>query len=850
MPSRSPLPSAAALPVDAVLPALRAALDERGVAVLQAPPGAGKTTRVPLALLDDERPGRIVVLEPRRVAARAAARQLAIQLGEDVGATVGLTTRDERRTSRRTRIEVVTEGVILRRLQRDPELTGTRLVVFDEFHERNLEADLGLAFALEVRGALRPELQLVVASATLDGHRVARLLGGEDGPAPIVTAEGRRYPVAIEHREAPGPGVLPAAVAATVAEALVDVDGHVLAFLPGAAEIRHARKLLVERTLPSDVHVLPLHGSLPPAAQDAALAPTPPGQRKVVLATDLAESSVTIAGVTLVIDSGRSREPRFDAATGMSGLVTVAASRASADQRAGRAGRTGPGRCIRLWPAREHPSRDPHPRPAIVGDDLTAAALEVAAWGAEVTALALLDPPPPASWRRAHATLADLGALDDTGRVTAHGRELAALPVHPRLGHLLVRARDREAGDPTGAAGLGQLACELAAVLSDRDLLVVPRQSPTADLVARVRALRGAPPPPGTTVRRDTLDRARREARRLARALDVADRVPPRDPEQLGQLVALGWPERIGARRGRRRGAFVLAGGRGATLPEGDLLADAPLLAVAHLDRGGSEARVHLAAPLGIDELRRSLPERLRIEREVAWRDGDVRAEQREVIGAVVLTRRPLRFPPADAVLAALLDGLREEGFGLLGWSPADDQFRSRVALLRRELGTSWPDLSDAALLADLDRIVAPFLLRARRRADLQAVPAGAVLRAQLDPRQRSVLERLAPTHVVVPSGARLRLDYGGGPQPVLAVRVQELFGATSAPTVVEGRVPVLLSLLSPAGRPVQVTRDLAGFWDGAYHQVRAELRARYPKHAWPTDPRAALPTRGTTRRR
>lgn len=831
------------LPVDAVLPELRAALAGRGLAVLQAPPGAGKTTRVPLALLAADRQGRLLVLEPRRVAARAAARRLAAQLGEDVGGTVGLTTRDERRTSRRTRIEVVTEGVLLRRLQRDPALDGIGLVLFDEFHERNLEADLALAFALETRDAFRPDLQLLVASATLDGPRIARLLGGAASPAPMVTAAGRRFPVEIEHRDAPAPGQLAAATAAAVHDVLVGSDGDILVFLPGAAEIRRTGRLLADGGLPDGVRVLPLHGALPAREQDAALAPVAPGERKVVLATDLAESSITIDGVRTVVDAGRSREPRFDAATGMSGLVTVAASRASAEQRAGRAGRTGPGRCVRLWPEREHAGRDAHPRPAIATDDLTGAALEVAAWGAEVAELALLDRPPGSAWQRARATLTDLGALDLEGRITPHGRDLVQLPVHPRLGHLLLAARRL-------GPGPARLAAEVAALLADRDVLVTSPEAPTADLAARVRVLRGEPPPPGTTVRRAALHRARREARRLARLLDLDDRVAPGDPDGTGSLVAIGWPDRIAARRPDRRGAFLLAVGRGAELPEGDLLAGEDLLAVAHLDRGQRTARIHLAAPVVADEVRRRLGDRLRRVSEVVWRDGDVRAEQREELGALVLARLPVTRPDPDAVLAALLDGLRSEGLGLLRWRDEDEQLRARVALLRRELGAAWPDLSDLALVADLDATVAPFLLRARRRGDLADVRAGEVLRARLAPHQLVELDRLAPTHLTVPSGSRVRLDYAAGVRPVLAVRVQEVFGAEVTPTVVAGRVPVLLHLLSPARRPVQVTDDLAGFWDRAYPQVRAELHGRYPKHAWPEDPRMAQPVRGTGRRR
>jgi ATP-dependent helicase HrpB len=839
------------LPVESILPVLRATLVTRGLAVLQAPPGAGKTTRVPLALLDAPRAGRLVVLEPRRVAARAAARRLAAQLGEEVGGTVGLTTRDERATSRRTRIEVVTDGVLLRRFQRDAALEGTGLLLFDEFHERRLEADLALAFALDTRSVLRPDLQLLVASATLDGARVARLLGGDGLQAPVITATGRSHPVTVEHRDRPVPGAVPDVVADVVAEVLGATDGHVLVFLPGAAEIRRTVRSLARLGLPAEVQVLPLHGALPPADQDAALAPLAGGRRKVVVATDLAESSVTIAGVTAVVDVGRSREPRFDPSTGMSGLVTVAASQASAEQRAGRAGRTGPGRCIRLWPAREHAAREAHPRPAITTDDLTGAALEVASWGAQVEQLALLDPPPAAAWRRAQQTLADLGALDADGRITPHGRELVALPVHPRLGHLLVQAR-RAAGDaPSGVRGaLVDLAVELVGVLGDRDLLVVPPEAPTCDLAARVRVLRGGEAPAGTTVRRAAVQQARREVRRLRRLLHLDGRsAPDGDLDRLGMLVATAWPERVAARRPDRRGTFVLAAGRGAQLSEADLLAGEQMLAVAHLDRGAQQARIHLAAPITPDEIRLALADHLRTEQELAWRDGDVRAEEREVLGTVVLRRGPLRSPDPGLLLTALLDGLRTEGLRLLAWTDDDEQLRARVALLRRELGTAWPDLSDEALVADLDAMT-PFLSGVRRRADLARVRASAILRARLRRDQQAALERLAPTHLAVASGSRVRLDYVARDRPVLAVRVQELFGSVRTPTIVDGRVPVLLELLSPARRPVQVTDDLAGFWDRSYPQVRAELRGRYPKHPWPDDPRRATAVRAAGRRR
>ena len=850
--SADPPWSADPLPVDAVLDRVASALDDGGVAVLEAEPGAGKTTRVPLVLHRTAPDRRIVLLQPRRIAARAAAHRLAQQLGEPVGRTVGLTTREERRTSSATRLEVVTEGVVLRRLQRDPSLAEVGLLVFDEFHERSLEADLGLAFAVESRAALRDDLRLLVMSATIEGPRVARLLDD----APLIRTEGRSHPVTIEHRAAPDRrSALPAAVRSGVEELLG--DGDVLVFLPGAAEIRAAIRHLEEVPLPGSPAVVPLHGALSGEDQDRALRPTPDARRKVVVATDVAETSLTIEGIRGVVDAGWSREPRFDAATGMTGLVTVPASRASAEQRAGRAGRTAPGRCIRLWPEREHLARDAHPRPTILTDDLAGAALEVAAWGAQVEELALLDPPPTASWERALTTLAELDAIDEGGRITAHGRRLATLPLAPRLAQVVLRGRDQ---------GELRLACELAAILGDRDPFVTDPSHPSSDLTARVRALRGSRPPAGIRVRRGALARLRRQAERLeqqASRLPTNDRHAGRtgdpgdagdpghadDPERAGILVAQAWPDRVAGLRDGQRGRFLLASGRGATLPDADVLAGAAWLAVAHLDRGADEARIHLAAALGPDELRAALPDHLDVAEEVAWRDGDVRAEARETLGALVLRRTPLGDDSPARRFPALLEGLREEGLGLLAWDDAAHELRARVRFVRTHRGDPWPDWDDEVLRDRLEEIVGPFLVTARRRADLRTIAMSEVLSAQLTRQQRRDLDRLAPTHLTVPSGSRLRLDYTVD-GPVLRVRVQELFGSTRTPAVLDGEVPVRLHLLSPARRPVQVTDDLAGFWERSYPQVRAELRGRYPKHAWPEDPTAAEALRGTRRRR
>jgi ATP-dependent helicase HrpB len=824
------------LPVDDVLDEVTAACRDVGRVVLQAPPGAGKTTRVPLVLSGEGwvGGGRIVVLEPRRLAARAAARRMASIVGTPVGREVGVVTRDDRRVSEATRIEVVTEGVLVRRLQRDPVLGGVAAVVFDEFHERSLDADLGLALSLEVADALRDDLRLVVMSATLDGARVADLLGG----APVVSSTGRAFDVDTVHLEHRLGDPLAPAVADAVTRALDAVDGDVLVFLPGAREIRQAERALDGR-LPGGVAVTPLYGALPPDEQDRAIAPAPAGTRKVVLATDIAETSITIEGVRAVVDSGLARVPRFDPRSGMSRLETVRVSRASAEQRRGRAGRVAPGVCLRLWPEREHAGLDPFREPEIAQADLAGFALEVAAWGAEPSELRLLDAPPAAPLAQATDLLRALEAIDDDGRVTDHGRAVAALPVHPRLGHMLVRADER---------GLGGLACDVAALLADRDVLLVDRGTSVADLGARVRLLRGAAPPAGTRVRRGALARARRERQRLRRALRPG---ADGDPEETGTVLALAYPDRVAQRRAGARGRFLLVNGRGATLWEDDRLAGEDLLVVADVDRGERDARIWLAAALDEDRLRDVLAHRLDSERVVAWDDdaGDVVAERRETLGALVLARAPL--PPGDAdPVPALLAGIRARGLDVLPWDRDARDLRARIAFLHRTLDGGWPDVSDEALLTGLQGWLAPFLSGARRRRDLDRVELVQALTTLVGWDRAADLDRLAPTHLEVPSGSRVRLDYHDeGGIPVLPVKLQEMFGATRTPAVAGGRVPVVVHLLSPARRPVQVTQDLAGFWERGYPEVRAELRGRYPKHPWPEDPTSATPTRHTRRR-
>ncbi|AHG91930.1 ATP-dependent helicase HrpB [Gemmatirosa kalamazoonensis] len=844
MPSKTlPLPP---LPIDDVLPALRDALRGRSSVVLQAPPGAGKTTRVPLALLGEPWvDGRIVMLEPRRLAARAAARHMARLLDEDVGATVGYRVRLDTRVSRATRIEVVTEGILTRMLQRDPALDGTSAVIFDEFHERSLHADLGLALALQTQSVLRPELRLLVMSATLDGERVARMLGD----APVVTSAGRSWPVEVRWRATrPAPREVEAATALTVREAIRTHDGDVLVFLPGAAEIRRVANLL--GGLPDDVSVRPLHGSMPPEAQDAAIAPSPVGRRKVVLATNIAETSLTIEGIRVVVDTGLARVPRFSPRTAMTRLTLARVSRASATQRCGRAGRLGPGVCHRLWPEHEHHHLLPDTPAEILDADLAPLALELAAAGViDPAELTWLDPPPDATYRQARELLASLGALGGDGRVTAHGRRMAELPLHPRLAHMVLRARE---------LSLGGLACDLAALLEERDVLraAAAPARPDADVRLRVEVLRGAgsgdtiAAAHGATVDHDALRRVRLEARALRASLGLGH--PERSGgDACGLLLALAYPDRVAQRRPGAGGRYLLANGRGATFDDGQPLATEPYVVAAELGGTGSEARVELAAPLAIDDWLRSGDAPLTRDDELAW-DADagvVRARVVERLGAIVLREIPDPSPDPEAVAAALVDAIRAGGLGMLAWSEDASRLRERLAFLHALEPSAWPDVSDDALLATLDAWLAPRLWGVRRRDELARVDVGEALRDRLTRQQRAALDDLAPSHVVVPSGSRVRIDYATPDAPVLAVRLQELFGAVETPRVGGGRVPLTLHLLSPAYRPVQVTRDLAGFWRTSYFDVRRELRGRYPKHEWPEDPLAAQPTARAKRR-
>ncbi len=818
------------LPVEDAVAPLRRALTDRGVAVLQAEPGAGKTTVIPLRLLDEPWLGdrRIVVLEPRRLATRAAARRMADLLDETVGATVGYRTRDERHVGRSTRIEVVTEGILTRRLQADPSLPDTALVVFDEVHERHLQTDLALALALDARNALRPDLRLLAMSATLEAPRLAELLGADGGPAPVVTSPGRTHPVDIRWRPR-GPRDRPLdAVAGAVTAALGADPGDVLVFLPGAAAIRTVQRLLSGRT--DDVDVLPLHGSLRPQDQDRALAPSPPGRRRVVLATDIAESSLTVEGVRIVVDGGEVRRPRHDTRSGLSRLHTTASSQASAEQRAGRAGRLGPGVAYRLWSPGEHATRRPHADPEIRSADLADLALELAVWGATAGELPFLDPPPPTAMADAEELLQRLGAVDDAGRPTVAGRAMVDLPLHPRLARMVVHDRS-------------PLACVLASLLEERDPLRGRPEELEADIIERVKLVldRDRHHPRVDDAARRTVHRRSRE---LARRAGIPGRAPQTvDPAEVGPVLALAYPDRIAQSRGQ--GRFRLRTGRGVAVAGHDPLANEAFLVVADLiapARDQADDRVRLAAALDEADVETVAGTDVVEATELVWNDrGDLEERRERRLDALVLRRTSGAPPVGPATTTALVDRVRDDGLTLLGWTDKARALQEQAGFARRFLGGSWPDLGDEALQASVDEWLAPLLGRATSARDLRKVDVLAVLRGFLGHR-RHELERVVPARVAVASGREVAVDYDTDP-PSIRVRAQELYGTTAHPSVADGRVPLTVEVLSPAGRPIQVTADLPGFWAGSWAAVRKDMISAYPKHDWPADPAAATPT-------
>jgi ATP-dependent helicase HrpB len=854
---RTPLPD---LPISEVLPALRSALASGPAAVLEAPPGAGKSTVVPLALLDEPwvRGRKILMLEPRRLAARAVAERMAATLGEAVGETVGWRMRLDTRVGRRTRIEVVTEGVLARMLQSDASLEGVAAVLFDEFHERSLNADTGLALCLDARAQLGTDLKVLVMSATLDGAAVASLLSTATGtPSPIVTASGRMFPVAVEWvgRSAPLlPGNLdgesPERLAANAAQrALRECEGDILVFLPGVGEIRRVQGLL--ESVPGAgkaFELLPLYGELPPDEQDRALDPRPGGPRRVVLATNVAETSLTLPRVRTVVDSGLVRRSVFDPVTGMSRLETRRISRAAAEQRAGRAGRVGPGTCYRLWSEGAHRSLAAHTPPEIVEADLAPLALELAEWGVqEATALPWLDAPPPAMLAGARDLLQRLDALDAQQRITGHGRRLAGLPMHPRLAHLLIEAQRR------GELPLG---ARLAALLAERDLLRGrPGDERDADLLTRLDLLsdRARGDAAIGQVDRGALARVRRSAELFERRLAGAPVIDPQAPLGAAGLLACAYPDRIGRRREGAAPRFLLANGRGAAFTHVDRLGRSEYLVAIDLDDRDREARILSAVSLDRQTLETAAGARLRRSVEVMWSTQDEAVVAREVVrlDELLVAEKPLQRVPPDLAQAAMLDGLRQLGVEALPWTDDARAFCARVGLARRSAlpGTvDWPDLSTEALATDLGWIE-PWLDGVTRRSHLARLPLMDALRLRLGAERCRRLDEWLPTHLTVPTGSRIRVDYLDDLAPCAAMRMQEVFGLATTPRLAEGRLPVTFKLLSPAQRPLQVTADLASFWRNAYTEVRKDMRGRYPRHYWPEDPLQAEPVRGLRRR-
>jgi ATP-dependent helicase HrpB len=827
------------LPIEEVLPELRDRLAASHV-VLQAPPGAGKTTLVPLALLDEPwLQGRtILMLEPRRLAARAAAARMADLLGERPGATVGYRIRFESQVTSRTRIEVLTEGILTRRLQSDPALEGVGLVIFDEFHERHLQTDLALALTLDAQRGLREDLHILIMSATLDAKPIATLLAD----APIITSEGRQFPVEIRYLPRDPEGALSDITVAAVRRALQEAEGDVLVFLPGAGEIRRAEELLSPE-IAAGTRVYPLYGDLSKEAQDRAIRPDAGGARKIVLSTPIAETSLTIDGVRIVVDSGYARVPRFDPNTSLTRLDTVRIAKAAADQRAGRAGRLAPGICYRLWSETTQRGLVPRTAPEILNADLASLALDLAQWGVrDPHALAWLNTPPAAAWAQAIDLLQRLDALDANGGITAAGRAIAGLPLHPRLAHMV---RSGETLDR------GALACDVAALLSERDILLRDHAQRSCDLTDRVDALiafraRGRLGAQAHGAEAGACGRVEQAAAQWRRLVGAPSPAREADANDIGLLLAFAYPDRLAEQRESGTPRYRLANGRGARLACEDHLIKHSLLVAANLDAGRAEARIFLAAPVQAAALRAHLATHIVSADRVAWDEQmqAVLACREERVGDVVLERRPSTDVDPAVVAAAMLEGVRRLGLSALPWTADAREFQARVLALRHWFpNDGWPDLSDDALSVTIDEWLGPYVDGMTRRDHLARLDLLAILQARLDWSQRQRLDHEAPTHLVVPSGSRVRLHYVPGESPVLAVKLQEMFGLADTPRIAAGRVPVTVHLLSPARRPIQVTQDLRGFWERTYPEVRKELKGRYPKHPWPDDPWAATPT-------
>ena len=825
------------LPIDAVLDDLARTLQRRHAAVLVAPPGAGKTTRVPLALLDEPwaKGKKIIVLEPRRIVARASAERMAQTLGERAGDTVGYRVRFGSKVSRATRIEVVTEGIFSRQILDDPELNGVAAVLFDEFHERSLDADLGLALARDAQTGLREDLRILVMSATLDGARIAKLLDD----APVVASEGRAFPVETRYLGRKVDAPLERQMADAIATALRADPGSVLAFLPGAAEIRRTQNFLEERIHDNAIEIVPLFGALDASVQDRAIAPAPKGSRKVVLATSIAETSLTIEGVRIVVDSGMARVPRYEPDIGLTRLETVRASRAAVDQRRGRAGRTEPGICYRLWDEPQTASLAAYTQPEILSADLSSLVLDLAQWGvSDPSGLAFLDSPPAPAWKEAKGLLTELGALDADGRITSEGNSLRALALPPRLARMIV---------DSARLGAGREAAEIAAILTERGL-----GGDSVDLDVRLDQFR-----------RDRSQRAssaRSLAQRWAKQVASSERVlsspspqgggerrdahSPDEELSTGVMLAFAFPDRVAKNRGN--GSFVLANGRGAGVEQTSPLARAPYIAVGELTGTAASGRILLAAPITQEEIEQRFADQIESTEEISFDRGamGLRARRKRTLHAITLAEAPMTLSPSAGTARILADGLSAAGLDKLPWSKALKQWRDRVMFLRKAEGENWPDLSDDALADQRGAWLVPALYDKISLKEFSAGDLSDALMSLLPWELRARLDREAPTHFEAPTGTQLAIDYEAEQGPTIAVRLQELFGLNTHPSIARGKVPLVLELLSPAQRPVQVTRDLPGFWRGSYAAVRTDLRGRYPRHPWPDDPANAMPTR------
>jgi ATP-dependent helicase HrpB len=835
-----PTPPLPQLPINEALPALAEGLLSHRNIVLQAPPGAGKSTIVPLHLLASPwlNGQKILMLEPRRLAARAVATRMAHLLGENVGLTVGFRTRLETRVGRGTRIEVITEGILTRMLQDDSGLEGIGCVIFDEFHERSLNADLGLALCMESQRNLREDLRILVMSATLELQPIAALLDN----APIVSSLGRSFAVTTQYVPRRPEIHLEQQTAQVIRASLREHPGDILCFLPGTAEIRRVQKALEDNGLEAHERVLPLYGELAPDAQDAALAPGRAGERKIVLATSIAETSLTIEGIRVVVDSGMRRHAEFDPATGMSRLVTAKVSQAAADQRRGRAGRLSTGHCYRLWSEGMQASLLPQTPPEILHADLAPLALELSCWGAlDANTLSWLDPPPAAPLAQARDLLRRLEAIDDVARVTAHGRSLSTLGTHPRLAHMLVKAQ---------SFGASRLASDLAALLSERDILRAGFGARDVDLRLRVAVLRRdlRDLPPGITVDQRALKQAERNSSQWQRAVSRGRADSVDTHEFTGVVLGWAYPDRIGRTRGDG-GRYLLANGRGARFGEAQALSKAEFIVAVELDGAEREARIFLAAPLQAADIYTYFSAQLSESAEILWDDREhaVRARRERRLGALILESTEIRQPDPQRLQDAVLSGLRQMGISSLPWTPELRQWQARVMLMNRyevPAPEPWPDVSDAALAANLDAWAPPWISGFTRRDHFARMDLGNALRSRLSYAQGAIVSREAPTHFTVPSGSAIPIDYMDGDSPTLSVRLQEMFGLNQTPSIAAGRLPLVLKLLSPARRPVQITRDLVSFWNRGYHEVKKDLKGRYPKHFWPDDPYTAEPTR------